>query len=123
VEFQVLRRRQGRSIRQIVREMELSRKTVRRHFREQRKVSMGRVQRGLASLIRIKTICMSASHRRYRTGFPATVLLREIRVAGYGGGIGQLKVYLQAFKVVRVVPADVQQFAVPLPGTFNSKQT
>jgi transposase len=103
VEIQVLKR-QGRSIRQIVRETGLSRNTVRRYLREQRKASYGP---------RVARPCKLDAHKAYLQEriaqarpdwIPATVLMREIQAAGYIGGISQLKAYLRTFKVVRVDP-------------------
>jgi transposase len=107
VEIQVLSR-QGRSIRQIVRETGLSRNTVRRYLREQRSVKYGpRVSRA-CKLDPFK----EQLHRRIEQArpdwIPATVLLREIQDAGYAGGISQLKAYLAPFK--RAQPDPVTRF-------------
>lgn len=103
VEIQVLRR-QGRSIRQIVRETGLSRNTVRRYLRKQRKASYGPRAARPCKLDPHKDYLQERIAQARPDWIPATVLLREIRAAGYGGGISQLKAYLQAFKVVRADP-------------------
>lgn len=103
VEIQVLRK-QGRSIRQIAREMGLSRNTVRRCLRE------GRSHRYGPRAVRP---CKLDPHKQYLQEriaqakpdwIPASVLLREIQGSGYEGGISQLKAYLAQFKVKQAEP-------------------
>ena len=103
VEIQVLRK-QGRSIRQIAREMGMSRNTVRRYLREASAVRYGP---------RVGRPCKLDPHKRFLQEriaqakpdwIPATVLLREIRAAGYDGGISQLKAYLAPFKTAPLDP-------------------
>lgn len=102
VEIQVLKK-QGRSIRQIVRETGLSRNTVRRYLREQRSVRYGPRPPRPRKLDPHKDFLQQRIAQAQPEWIPATVLLREIQDAGYDGGISQLKAYLSAFKTA---PAD-----------------
>jgi transposase len=103
VEIQVLRR-QGRSIRQIVRETGLSRNTVRRYLREPGDLRYGPREPRPCKLDAHKGYLLERIEQARPDWIPATVLLREIRAAGYDGGISQLKAYLQPFKLARPDP-------------------
>ena len=89
VEIRVLRR-QGKSIREIARTLEVSRNTVRRYLRRE----------GLPRYEREPRPSKLDSYRQYiiervkvaaPDWIPATVLLRELRVLGYQGGYSILK--------------------------------
>src|SRR5690606_31831055 len=97
VEVQVLKR-QRRSIRQIAKEMELSRNTVRRYLREQRAVKYGPRDARPCKLDPHKAHLKLRIEQAQPDWIPATVLLREIQAAGYSGGVSQLKNYLAPFK-------------------------
>lgn len=103
MEVQVLKR-QGQSIRQIAKAMELSRNTVRRYLREQPAVKYGPREARPCKLDPHKAHLQMRIEQARPDWIPATVLLREIRTAGYTGGISQLKSYLAAFKTQRADP-------------------
>ena len=103
MEVQVLKR-QGRSIRQIAKEMELSRNTVRRYLRERPAVKYGPREARPCKLDSHKAHLKLRIEQARPDWIPATVLLREIQAAGYVGGISQLKSYLAQFKVQRADP-------------------
>ena len=103
VEIQVLKK-QGRSIRQIARETGLSRNTVRRYLRERRAIGYGPREPRPCKLDPHKAFLQERVAQAKPAWIPATVLLREIRSAGYEGGISQLKAYLAPFKTGRLDP-------------------
>lgn len=103
VEIQVLNK-QGRSIRQIARETGLSRNTVRRYLREGRSVRYGPREPRACKLDAYKGFLQERLAQARPEWIPATVLLREIRAAGYEGGISQLKAYLAPYKMAPVDP-------------------
>jgi len=103
VEVRVLKR-QGRSIRQIAKQMELSRNTVRRYLREQPAVKYRPREARPCKLDPHKAHLKLRIEQARPDWIPATVLLREIQAAGYVGGISQLKSYLAQFKAHRVDP-------------------
>lgn len=103
VEMWVLKK-QGRSIRQIAREMGMARNTVRRYLREQRTVRYGPRQPRPGKLDPYKAFLQERIGQARPDWIPATVLLREIRAAGYDGGISQLKAYLAPLKAVAPEP-------------------
>jgi transposase len=103
VEIQVLKK-QGRSIRQIARETGLSRNTVRRYLREGRAIGYGPREPRPCKLDPYKAFLQERIAQARPDWIPATVLLREIRSAGYEGGISQLKAYLAPFKIGRLDP-------------------
>ena len=102
MEIRVLER-QGRSIRQIMREMGLSRNTVRKYLRGA-KATYGPREPRACKLDPHKAYLLERIEQARPDWIPATVLMREIRAAGYTGGISQLKAYLQPLKVVRIDP-------------------
>ncbi len=103
VEIKVLKR-QGRSIRQIMRETGLSRNTVRKYLRGAAKVKYGPREARPCKLDPFKPYLLERIDQARPDWIPATVLMREIQAAGYTGGISQLKAYVRPFKVVRVDP-------------------
>lgn len=96
MEIKVMARR-GQSIRQIARELRISRNTVRRHLREPEEA----VQYGPRAARQTKLepywpyLAERMEHALPRR-IPAVVLLREIRELGYPGGLTQLKLWLAA---------------------------
>jgi transposase len=103
VEMWVLKK-QGRSIRQIAREMGMARNTVRRYLREQRTARYGpRIPRP-CKLDAYKAFLQERVAQAKPDWIPATVLLREIQAAGYDGGISQLKAYLAPMRVIAPDP-------------------
>jgi transposase len=103
VEIRVLER-QGRSIRQIMRETGLSRNTVRKYLRGGGKATYGPREPRACKLDPYKAYLLERIEQARPDWIPATVLMREIGAMGYAGGISQLKAHLQAFKVVRADP-------------------
>lgn len=103
VEIKVLER-QGRSIRQIMKETGLSRNTVRKYLRQPGDLRYGpRVARP-CKLDPFKPYLLERIEQARPDWIPATVLLREIQAEGYAGGISQLKTYVQPFKIIRLDP-------------------
>ncbi|GAC1504260.1 MAG: IS21-like element ISPsy4 family transposase [Steroidobacteraceae bacterium] len=103
VEMWVLKK-QGRSIRQIAREMGMARNTVRRYLREQRKARYGPRKARTCKLDAYKGFLQERVGQAKPDWIPATVLLREIQAVGYVGGISQLKAYLAPMKAVAPDP-------------------
>lgn len=103
VEISVLKK-QGRSIRQIAREMGMARNTVRRYLREQRSARYGPRRPRPCKLDPYKGFVQKRIEQARPDWIPATVLLREIQAEGYAGGISQLKAYLAPMKAVAPDP-------------------
>lgn len=103
MEVRVLARR-GAKVKQIARELGISKNTVKRYLRDPR---AGRYKpraprpRKLDLYLEYLQERIEAAQPRW---IPATVLLREIRERGYDGGISQLKAYLAPFKATKVDP-------------------
>jgi transposase len=103
VEVRVLARR-GVKLKQIARELGISKNTVKRYLRDPQ---AGRYKpraarpRKLDAYLGYLQERIEAARPRW---IPATVLLREIRERGYAGGISQLKAYLAPFKAAKVDP-------------------
>ncbi len=103
VEIRVLRR-QGRSIRAIARMLNVSRNTVRRYLRSQGLTRYGREPRA-GKLEPYKQYIVERVKAAAPEWIPATVLLRELRALGYGGGISILKEHLGLLRpIVRPEP-------------------
>lgn len=103
VEIKVLKR-QGHSIRQIMRETGLSRNTVRKYLRSGVKAQYGPREARPCKLDPFKSYLLERIDQARPDWIPATVLMREIQAAGYAGGISQLKAYIRPFKAVRIDP-------------------
>src|SRR5579864_5446746 len=93
VEIRVLKR-QGKSIREIARMLEVSRNTVRRYLRGGGLPQYEREAR--PSKLDIEERVKAAAP----DWIPATVLLRELRALGYAGGISILKDHLATLRPV-----------------------
>ena len=102
VEIRVLTR-QGRSIRQIMRETGLSRNTVRKYLRGS-EVRYGPREPRACKLDPFKDYLLQRIEQARPDWIPATVLMREICATSYTGGISQLKAYLRPFKHERIDP-------------------
>lgn len=93
--------RQGLSIREISRQMEVSGNTVRRYLRSvgpaQRKARPGRAQKLDAYRQYIETR-LRAARPAWR---PATVLMREITLLGYRGGLSRLRQWMRGLRQVQ----------------------
>src|ERR1700722_10173853 len=120
VEMWVLKK-QGRSIRQIAREMGMARNTVRRYLREQRQVRYGPRQPRPCKLDAYKGLLHERVAQASPDWIPATVLLREIQAAGYVGGISQLKAYLAPMKAI--APDPVVRFETEPGGQMQADFT
>lgn len=103
MEVRVLARR-GAKVKQIARELGISKNTVKRYLRDPQagryKARAPRPKKLDAYLEYLQERIEAAQPR----WIPATVLLREIRERGYAGGISQLKAYLAPFKATKVDP-------------------
>jgi len=108
VEIEVLHR-QGKGIRAIARATGLSRNSVRAVLRGEHDGRYGpRVPRP-TKLDDFKAILQARIEAAGPIRLPATVLLREIRAAGYAGGITQLKEFVRSIQPL-VPPAPIVRF-------------
>jgi len=107
VEIRVLARR-GSGIREIARQLGCSRNTVRRYLRCERIGRYGPRAPRTTRLDEYKDYLAERVAQARPRWIPATVLLREIRKLGYGGGISQLKVWLAPLK--KTAPEVVVRF-------------
>ena len=98
VEIRVLRR-QGKSIREIARMLNVSRNTVRRYLRGEGLPRYTREARP-SKLDRYKQYLAERVRAAAPEWIPATVLLRELKALGYPGGISILKGHLATLKPV-----------------------
>jgi len=98
VEIRVLKR-QGKSIREIARMLDVSRNTVRRYLRGQ---GLPHYERGArpSKLDDYKQYIAERVRAAAPEWIPATVLLRELRALGYPGGVSILKDHLATLKPV-----------------------
>jgi transposase len=96
VEIRVLRR-QGKSIREIARLLDVSRNTVRRYLRSE---GLPRYERGAqpSKLDRYKHYIEERVKAAAPDWIPATVLLRELKALGYPGGYSTLKNHLATLR-------------------------
>lgn len=97
MEIKVLARR-GMAVREIVRQTGLSRNTVRRYLRDEQAGRYKQRDARPTKLDPFKSYLMDRVAAARPHWIPATVLLRELREAGYDGGISQLKVFLAELK-------------------------
>jgi transposase len=117
VEIRVLRR-QGKGIREIARELGVSRITVRRYLKDPKRRRYGPREPRPTKLAGHVEYLQSRIEAARPQWIPAPVLLREIRERGYTGGISILKDYLAPFKcgkpdpVVRFETAPGEQMQV-----------
>ena len=103
MEVRVLARRGGK-VKQIARELGVSKNTVKRYLRDPdacRYKSRVPRPRKLDAYVEYLGKRVEAARPHW---IPATVLLREIRELGYEGGVSQLKAYLAPFKAPKVDP-------------------
>lgn len=107
VEIRVLARR-GRSIKEIARELGVSRNTVRKYLRHDAPPQYGPRAPRPTKLDAFKPYLLERVEAAKPDWIPATVLQREIRELGYSGGISQLKVFLAEHKPKRSVDPVVR---------------
>ena len=100
VEIRVLAR-QGMGIRAIVRELGVSRNTVRRVLRGQAPRRYGPRRARATKLEAFKAYVRERVQAAGLVRLPAPVLLREIREQGYAGSLTQLKAYLRLIRPVK----------------------
>lgn len=101
VEIKVMAR-QGKGVREIARELGLSRNTVRRYLRGAQPAYAGRPKRE-TKLGPHEAYVLARLEAARPDVIPATVLLRELAERGYSGGISQLKAFMAP---LRRGPAD-----------------
>lgn len=108
VEIRVLAR-QGKAVREIARELGLSRNTVRKYLRslaeEHRPPRAGRSQK----LDPFKAHLRDRVRAAHPAWLPATALLLELRELGYDGGLTQLRIFLRSLRTV-AAPDPVVRF-------------
>lgn len=103
MEIRVLKR-QGMGIREIARELGCSRKTVRRYLRNDTAARYGPRQPRATKLDSYREYLLERIAAARPRWIPAVVLLREIRERGYGGGLTQLKTFINPHKQAPVDP-------------------
>jgi transposase len=99
LEIRVLRR-QGKSIREIARMLDVSRNTVRRYLRGEVLPHYEREPRRPSKLDPYKRYIDERVTAAAPDWIPATVLLRELRTLGYPGGYSILKDHLATLRPV-----------------------
>jgi len=97
VEIRVLARR-GTGVREIARQMGLSRNTVRRYLRDEQACRYGPREPRVRKLSPHHAYLLARIEAARPRWIPATVLLRELRERGYDGGVSQLKAFLAPHK-------------------------
>lgn len=97
MEIKVLARR-GLGVREIARQTGISRNTVRRYLRDEQAGHYKPREPRATKLEPFKGYVLERVAAARPHWIPATVLLRELREAGYEGGISQLKAFLAPHK-------------------------
>ncbi len=90
--------RRGESVRQIAKQLDCSRNTVRRYLRDEAARRYGPREPRASKLDNYKEYLRQRVAQARPRWIPATVLLREIQQRGYAGGISQLKAWLVPLK-------------------------
>jgi transposase len=106
--------RQGKSLRQIAREMGISINTVRKYLSKPTPPVYGPRPRRAHKLDAYEGFLRSRVTSALPDKIPATVLLREIQEQGYPGGISQLKAFLRTVRP-KPKPEPLVRFST-LPG-------
>mgnify|MGYP000918121906 CR=1 FL=1 len=112
VEIRVLARR-GLGVREIARQMDCSRNTVRRDLREAPAAKYKARTPRPTKLDSFKTSLGARIEAASPDWIPATVLLREIQQQGYTDGISQIKVHIAGLKPVTPVEPVVRFETAP----------
>ncbi len=110
MKIKVLARR-GTAVREIARQTGLSRNTVRRYLRDGQAGRYKQREPRPTKLDPFKSYLLERVAAARPHWIPATVLLRELREAGYEGGISQFKAFLAPHK--RVAAEPVVRFETP----------
>src|SRR5947209_5243506 len=97
LEIRVLHRH-GRSIREIAREMGVSRNTVRRYLRDEEAERYKPRPLRPTKLDPFKSYVIARLRAAAPDRIPASVLLMELRERGYAGGYTMLKVFVASLK-------------------------
>ncbi|EMA2383126.1 helix-turn-helix domain-containing protein, partial [Klebsiella pneumoniae] len=97
VEIRVLAR-QGHSIRHIARTLGVSRNTVRRYLRDPSVARYQPREPRPTKLGPFESYLRQRVEQAHPIWLPATVLNREIRAQGYGGGLSLLRAFLATLK-------------------------
>ena len=105
--------RQGLSIREISRQMHLSRNTVRRYLRAASVAQRKRATRRAHKLDGYRAYLRQRMQAAYPAWLPATVLLREITERGYDGGVSRLRDFMRTLRAVRPVDPVVRFETLP----------
>jgi transposase len=105
--------RRGESVRAIAKQLDCSRNTVRRYLRDQDAQRYGPREPRACKLDAYQSYLRERVAQAHPRWIPATVLLREIQVRGYTGGISQLKAFLAPLK--KAEPEPLVRFETP-PG-------
>ena len=100
--------RRGESVRAIAKQLGCSRNTVHRYLRDEAARRYGPREARARKLDEYKGYLRERIEQARPQWIPATVLLREIRVRGYAGGISQLTVWLAPLK--KSVPEPLVRF-------------
>ncbi|MET3146348.1 UNVERIFIED_ORG: transposase [Xanthomonas axonopodis] len=100
VEIKILAR-QGMSIREISRQLQVSRNTVRRYLRDV--AAAQRQPRGVRphKLDPYRTYIEQRVRAAHPAWLPATVIKQEIALLGYRGGMSRLRQFMRSLRVVR----------------------
>lgn len=107
------RYKQGTSIRQLARELNVSRNTVRKYLKEGTQYPKYNLNRAKPSLLDpFKDYLQQRIMAAKPEWIPATVLLKEIRLKGYTGEISILRRYIRQFKSL-VKPDPLVRFETP----------
>lgn len=100
--------RQGYGIREIARELQISRNTVRRYLRAPEAASMKSRPRRVHKLDPYRAYITERVRAAHPNWLPATVLMREIIKQGYTGGITRLRTFMRTLRVVPPVEPVVR---------------
>jgi len=93
--------RQGLSIREISRQLQVSRNTVRRYLREVDAAKRKPRSRRPQKLDPYRSYIEQRVRTAHPVWLPATVINQEIALLGYRGGMSRLRLFLRSLRIVR----------------------